>query len=91
LRVSGFQNLFEARRQIAPWRKDYNQERPYSSLGYLTPHEHAAENSKAGYGKDAGQNRASLENAKDHVSHFPTAPAAGILQIQINHQNQTVV
>jgi putative transposase len=91
LRVSWFQNLFEARRQIAAWRKDYNEERPHSSLGYLTPHEFAAENSNPSYGKDAGQNRASLENAKDRVSHFPTAPAAGILQIQINHQTQTVV
>ena len=91
LRVSWFQNLFEARRQIAAWRKDYNEERPHSSLGYLTPREYAAENLKASYGKDAGQNRASLENAKTRVSHFPTAPAAGILQIQIHHQNQTVV
>jgi len=91
LRVSWFQNLFEARRQIAAWRKDYNEERPHSSLGYLTPREYAAQNSKAGYGKDAGQKAASLENAKDRVSHFPTAPAAAILQIQINHQNQTVV
>src|SRR5271156_6601730 len=82
LRVSWFQNLFEARRQIAAWRKDYNELRPHSSLGYLTPHEYAERESKASYGKDAGQNRASLENAKDRVSHFPTAPAAGILQIQ---------
>jgi putative transposase len=91
LRVSWFQNLFEARRQIAAWRKEYNEERPHSSLGYLTPHEYAAEKSKASYGKDAGQKAASLENAKSRVSHFPTAPAAGILQIQINHQDQTVV
>jgi hypothetical protein len=91
LRVSWFQNLFEARRQIAAWRKEYNEERPHSSLGYLTPNEYAAEKSKASYGKDAGQKAASLENAKSRVSHFPTAPAAGILQIQSNHQHQTVV
>ena len=32
LRVSWFANLFEARRKIAAWRKEYNQERPHSSL-----------------------------------------------------------
>ena len=33
LRVSWFQNLFDARRKIAAWRKEYNEERPHSSLG----------------------------------------------------------
>ena len=41
LRVSWFGNLFEARRKIAAWRKEYNQERPHSSLGYRTPEEFA--------------------------------------------------
>jgi putative transposase len=41
LRVSWFQNLFDARHKIAAWRKEYNQERPHSSLGYLTPVEFA--------------------------------------------------
>ncbi len=81
LRVSWFQNLFDARSKIAVWQKDYNEARPHSSLGYLTPREYAAEKSKASCGKDAGQKAASLENAKSRVSHFPTAPAAtGILE-----------
>ena len=42
LAVSWFQNLFDARRKIAAWRKDYNEERPHSSLGYRTPKEFAA-------------------------------------------------
>ncbi len=42
LSVSWFQNLFDARRKIAAWRFDYNQERPHSSLGYRTPKEFAA-------------------------------------------------
>ncbi len=42
LRVSWFQNLFDARWKIAAWRKEYNQERPHSSLGYQTPNEFAA-------------------------------------------------
>ena len=69
LRVSWFQNLFDARRKIAAWRKEYNEERPHSSLGYRTPKEFA----EMSRGKDAGCAR--LENACG-VSHFPTAPAA---------------
>ena len=41
LAVSWFQNLFDARRKIAAWRKEYNEERPHSSLGYKTPKEFA--------------------------------------------------
>jgi putative transposase len=75
LNVSWFQNLFDAKRKIAAWRTDYNEERPHSSLGYLTPNEYAARETTS-YGKDACQKAASLENAEDRVSHFPTAPAA---------------
>jgi hypothetical protein len=70
LLVSWFQNLFEARRIIAAWRRDYNERRPHSSLNYMTPAEFAAQ---ARGGKDAGS--ACLENALG-VSHFPTATAA---------------
>ena len=41
LNVSWFQNLFDARRKISAWRTDYNEQRPHSSLGYLTPQEFA--------------------------------------------------
>lgn len=41
LSVSWFQNLFDARRKIAAWRTEYNEERPHSSLGYKTPREFA--------------------------------------------------
>ena len=75
LNVSWFQNLFDAKRKIAAWRMEYNEERPHSSLGYLTPNEFA-ERERTSYGKDACQQTASLENAKERVSHFPTAPAA---------------
>ncbi len=73
LRVSWFQNLFDARRRIATWRAEYNQERPHSSLGYRTPNEFA----ELSRGKDGGE--AALENASafaSAVSHFSTAPAA---------------
>jgi putative transposase len=36
-----FVSLADARRKIEQWRMVYNQGRPHSSLGYLTPHEFA--------------------------------------------------
>lgn len=39
LNVSWFRNLWEARRKIAAWRVQYNEERPHSSLDYRTPTE----------------------------------------------------
>jgi len=47
LAVSWFQNLFDARRKIAAWQKDYNEQRPHSSLGYRTPREFATSLSAA--------------------------------------------
>jgi transposase InsO family protein len=41
LNVSWFWNLFDARRKIARWREEYNQERPHSALNYRTPEEFA--------------------------------------------------
>jgi putative transposase len=43
LNLSWFQNLFDARRKIAAWRKEYNEERAHSSLGYRAPKEFAAQ------------------------------------------------
>ena len=37
-----FLDLGDARRKIRAWVKDYNEQRPHSSLGYLTPSEFAA-------------------------------------------------
>jgi len=39
--VGWFQNLFDAQRKVAAWQKEYNEERPHHSLGYLTPKEFA--------------------------------------------------
>jgi putative transposase len=56
LRVSWFQNLFDARQKIAAWRKEYNEERPHSSLGYRTPKEFAAQTEgKSFYRTGVGQ------------------------------------
>jgi putative transposase len=67
LRINWFQNLFEARRIIASWRRDYNECRPHSSLNHLTPAEFARKQSR---GKDA--DFVSLENDKT-VFHFTSA------------------
>lgn len=37
LNTSWFRNLFDARRQITAWKREYNEHRPHSSLRYLTP------------------------------------------------------
>ncbi len=73
LNVSWFENLFDARRKISAWQKEYNEEQPHSSLGYLTPKEFAIRAIAESHGKDGGPT--ALENTSG-VSHFPTAPAA---------------
>jgi len=37
LNASWFTSLADARHRIELWRRDYNEARPHSSLGYLTP------------------------------------------------------
>lgn len=37
LNASWFANLWEARMQIGAWRREYNEERPHSALGYVAP------------------------------------------------------
>jgi len=41
LNVSWFENLWDARRKIAAWQKEFNEERPHSALAYQTPAEFA--------------------------------------------------
>jgi putative transposase len=42
LNVSWFRNLWEGREKVETWRREYNQTRPHSSLGYQTPEAFAA-------------------------------------------------
>ena len=42
LNVELFFDLLDARRKLEAWRRDYNEERPHSSIGNLTPVEFAA-------------------------------------------------
>jgi putative transposase len=41
LNVSWFWNLFDARQKISAWQRDYNFDRPHSSLSYRSPEEFA--------------------------------------------------
>ncbi len=59
LNVSWFWNLWDARAKIAAWQREYNEERPHSSLGYQTPEAFAQKAAGEGCGKDARS--ASLE------------------------------
>jgi putative transposase len=45
-----FRSLRHAREELAIWRRDYNHERPHSSLGYLTPAQYSATLGDAGRG-----------------------------------------
>ena len=50
LNVNWFENLWDARRKIAAWRKEYNEERTHSALGYQTPAAFAQQGSLASSG-----------------------------------------
>ena len=43
LNVHQFTSIEDARTKIEEWRVDYNQRRPHSSLGHLTPNEFIAQ------------------------------------------------
>jgi len=42
LNANWFPTLTNARSELQAWRTDFNQSRPHSALGYLTPNEFAA-------------------------------------------------
>jgi putative transposase len=46
LNASWFMNLWDARRKIAAWKEEYNEERPHSALGYVAAH-HSAPSQQA--------------------------------------------
>ena len=67
LRVSWFQNLFDARSKIGAWRKEYNEERPHSSLGYRTPKEFAAQLKAESFYRDGVGQEASNAGPLPHT------------------------
>jgi putative transposase len=82
LNVRWFQNLFDAKWKIAAWRREYNEERPHSSLGYRTPEEFAREMGgekgcgKAAPGKTESRFSSALGNPAE-VAGFPLSHSHG--------------
>jgi putative transposase len=64
LNENWFLDLADARQKIEEWRCDYNQERPHSALGYLTPAEFA-------------QRSAASPGCARMASPFEAAPSSG--------------
>lgn len=85
LRVSWFQNLFDARRKIAAWQKEYNEDRPHSSLGYRTPKEFAA--LATSFYRDGGGQEASNAGPLPHTP----IPARSEDGVNINLRTQECV
>ncbi len=83
LNVSWFENLFDARRKIAAWQTEYNQERPHSSPGYRTPTEFAAQARASFCGAGVGQE----DSNAVPLPHTPI-PAQGEDGVNINSRIQ---
>jgi putative transposase len=79
LNENWFTSLPDARQKIEEWRKDYNQRRPHSALGYRTPEEFAQATAAAGYGKDG--DTSALENA----SRFPLSHSSGGGRVKLSN------
>ena len=88
LNVSRFQNLFDARRKITLWRREYNEIRPHSSLGYQTPVEFAGLVNHKSSGKDGGMT--ALENPMGFPL-FRCATTAFLLEAQAKDGASTTV
>jgi putative transposase len=68
LNVNWFENLWDARRKIAAWQKEYNEERPHSSLGYQTPAAFARQlPASSGFALRATQDEAALSQMPNVV------------------------
>jgi putative transposase len=72
LRVSWFWNVPDGRWKIAAWKKEYNEERPHSSLGYRTPAEFARI-----AGEEKGCGKAAAWKSKGNFSTALGNPAEG--------------
>lgn len=72
LNASWFWNLWDARRKIACWRNEYNQQRPHSALGYRTPKEFANDWAKAASPSEYG-NTTPLEPNQGQALRAPMA------------------
>jgi len=69
LNMCVFGSVEEAQEIAEAWRKDYNEERPHSSLGYLTPAEFAAKWERERSGVVACAGSSSQPTASFHFQH----------------------
>ena len=72
LNASWFWNLWDARRKIASWRIEYNQQRPHSALNYRTPAEFAHDWTQAA-SPSACRNTTPLEPPQGQALRAPAA------------------
>jgi Integrase core domain len=77
LNVSWSQNLFDARRKITACQKEYNEERPHSSLGYRTPKEFAVGQAGSFYTAELGQEASNAGPLPQTPS--PLTPEMGLI------------
>jgi putative transposase len=77
LNLHWFIDLADARRTIASWMREYNEERGHSSLGKRTPRQFAT------------QWRSAMEAAENAKSAFPSVPTAPADTEEINSANNS--
>ncbi len=82
LNASWFWNLWDARRKIADWRVEYNQQRPHSSLRYRTPEEFARDWAEAA-SRSASGHTTSPEPSQGQALR---APAAALTRSRLRGQ-----
>ena len=74
-----FLSVADARQLVEEWRKDYNENRPHSSLGYLTPAEFAGRSAAAASGSLSPQGaRESSYNRVDKQANGAMIPTVGL-------------
>jgi putative transposase len=78
LSLQWFRNRAEAKVSIEEWRRHYNEVRPHSSLGYLTPTEFKAKH-RAGL-VDGGRSPAEPARADRQNEELLTGPISAVLQ-----------
>jgi putative transposase len=76
-----FSSLRDARTELEAWRQDFNEVRPHSSLGYLTPREYArglcGEPARRSALREGSARRALATHQQDGSNHGRTLVTAG--------------
>lgn len=85
LNTSWFRNLFDARRKIATWRRDYNEQRPHSALAYLTPDVFAQQRAALSFARERD-----CTAGEDSRQGCPPAPSAALTAALSSEHNSLV-